>query len=178
MGFNYEKFEKELFAELERYAKSLLEQKEDIYIMSIDYWHQFTTTIGFRANTLSYLATQSNQQDEDYLYYKYCEEEWDWDIFGNLEDLSLNLQIQYKETEEKCGDDYDLYDEMKSAHTEQIIKICKQVLKEFKQTEIYKSFPNLFLTVYVREYFSDEAIMNNFAELNGETAAEEYAKWL
>lgn len=176
MNFNYEKFEKELLVAVEEYAKSHLEEKEDLYIMSIDYWPEFTTSIALRANTYSYLSEQSEPSEEDYTYYKYCEEEWDWDIFEDLEELSKDLQKQYTELEEKYSDEE--YDEISTDHTTKIIEVCKNVLKAFKETDTYKAYPKLFLNVYVREYFDEEESIQMFGELNGEDSKEEYAEWI
>ena len=98
MSFDYEKFEKDLLAAVEEYAKSQLDHKDDMYIMSIEYFPDFTTFVVIRANTYSYLEEQVEADDEDYTYYKYCEEEWD--LYEDLEELSNVLQKEYSEMEE------------------------------------------------------------------------------
>lgn len=172
MSFDYKKFEKELLEKVEGYAKDHLEDKDDLYILSVDYFPEFTTSIAIRANTFSYLSEQSDPSDEDYTYYKYCEEEWDWDIFEDLDELSEDLQKYYSELED--AEDEDAGEE----HTTKIIEVCKNVLKAFKETDTYKVFPKLYLNVYVREYFDEEEAIEIFGELNGEDSKEEYADWL
>ena len=98
MSFDYEKFEKDLMVAVEEYAKSQLDHKDDMYIMSIEYFPDFTTFVVIRANTYSYLEEQVEADDEDYTYYKYCEEEWD--LYEDLEELSNVLQKEYSEMEE------------------------------------------------------------------------------
>lgn len=170
--FDYEKFKENLLVAVEEYAKSQLVNKDDLYIMSIEYFPEFTTFVVIRANTYSYLEEQV-EDEEDYTYYKYCEEEWD--LYEDLEELSSVLQAQYKEMEENCGEEfYKLQEE----HATKIIEICKTVMKRFKETDTYKKFPKLYLNVYVREYFSDEETVQMFCELNGEDNIEEYSDWL
>lgn len=98
MSFNYDKFEKDLLVAVETYAKSQLDNKDDVYIMSIEYFPDYTTFVAIRANTYSYLEEQVEEDDEDYTYYKYCEEEWD--LYEDLEELSNVLQKEYSEMEE------------------------------------------------------------------------------
>lgn len=174
MSFNYDKFEKDLLVAVETYAKSQLDNKDDFYIMSIEYFPDYTTFVGIRANTYSYLEEQVEEDDEDYTYYKYCEEEWDVD--EDLEALSNDLQADYEEIREK--NDYDKFEELQEEHAEKIIDVCKNVMKKFKETDTYKAFPKLYLNVYVRDYFSEEETVQIFAELNGEDTIEEYSDWL
>ena len=174
MNFDYKEFEKNLLAAVEEYANAQLVNKDDLYIMSVEYFPEFTTSVSIRANTYSYLKEQV-EDEEDYTYYKYCEEEWDWDLFEDLEELSRVLQVQYNEMEEKYGDEF--Y-ELQEEHATKIIEVCKTVMKRFKETDTYKKFPKLYLNVYVREYFTEEESIQIFGELNGEDAIEEYSDWL
>ena len=102
MNFDYKEFEKNLLVAVEEYAKAQVVNKDDLYIMSVEYFPEFTTSVSIRANTYSYLKEQV-EDEEDYTYYKYCEEEWDWDLYEDLEELSGVLQAQYNEMEEKYG---------------------------------------------------------------------------
>ena len=174
MSFDYEKIEKDLLVAIEEYAKSQVDNKDDMYIMSIEYFPDFTTFIAIRANTYSYLEEQAEEDDEDYTYYKYCEEEWD--LCEDLEEISGVLQAKYNEMEEKYNDEE--FDELQTEHATKIIDVCKNVMKKFKETDIYKEFAKLYLNVYVREYFNEEEIIQIFGELNGEDSIKEYSDWL
>ena len=174
MSFDYEKFEKDLMVAVEEYAKSQLDHKDDMYIMSIEYFPDFTTFVVIRANTYSYLEEQVEADDEDYTYYKYCEEEWD--LYEDLEELSNVLQKEYSEMEEKYDDEE--FDKLQTEHATKIIDICKSVMKKFKETDTYKEFPKLYLNAYVREYFDEEETIQIFEELNGNDGIEEYSDWL
>lgn len=170
--FDYEGFEAHLLEMVEAYAKSQLDKKEDLYIMSLEYFPEYTTFVAIRANTHSYLEEQV-EDEEDYSYYKFCEEEWD--LYGDLKEASYALQARYNQMEEMYGDAFEKYQE---EHATKIIEICKTVMKRFKETDIYKKFPELYLNVYVREYFSDEECIRTFCDLNGEDKREEYSDWL
>lgn len=173
MNFGYDLFENILNEELEKCLKSHLSEKDDMYILSVEYWPEFTTFVTLRANTYSYLETQTDPSDDevDYLYYKFCEEEWDG--YENMEELDKMLQEHYNRLEEEDADE-----EICEEHTDKIIDICKAALKKVKDTDVYKEYPELYLNFYIREYFSEDECIETFKELNGETAAIEYAKWL
>lgn len=173
MSFGYEKFEKDLLAAVENFAESQLDKKEDVYIMSIEYFPDFTTFIAIRANTYSYLKEQAREGDENYTYYKYCEEEWD--LYQFLEEISSVLQDEYNKMEEKYGYEFD---ELQTEHAAKIIDSCRNVMKEFKKTDTCREFKKLYLNVYVREYFNKEEILQIFGELNGKDSIEEYADWV
>ena len=174
MSFDYEKFEKDLLVAVEEYAESQLDKIDDMYIMSIEYFPEFTTLVAIRANTYSDLQEKVEKADENYTYYKYCEEEWN--LYDGLKDMSGVLQKEYKEMEEKY--DADEFDELQSKHATKIIDVCKSVMKKFKETDIYKKFSGLYLNVYVREYFDKEECIEIFEELNGKDSIEEYSDWL
>lgn len=174
MSFNYEKFEKDLLAAVEEYTKSQLDIKDDMYIMSIEYFPEFTTFIAIRANTYSFLEEQAEETDEEYTYYKYCEEEWD--LYEDLKDISSVLQAEYNEMEEKY--DNKEFNELQDKHALKIIDVCKNVMKKFKETDTYKEFTKLYLNVYIREYFDNEETVKIFEELNDKDNIEEYSEWL
>lgn len=172
MNFDYEKFAEKLLVAVEEYAKTQLVNRDDLYIMSIEYFPDFTTFVVIRANTYSYLKEQV-EDEEDYTYYKYCEEEWD--LYESLEGISSDLQVHYNKMEEMYGEEF--YKEQEQ-HATKIIEICKTVMKRFKETDTYKKFPKLYLNVYVREYFTNEECIKIFCDLNGEDNIEEYSDWL
>lgn len=174
MNFDYKKFEKNLLVAVEEYAKSQLDNKDDMYIMSIEYFPEFTTFIAIRANTYSYLEEQVDEDDEEYTYYKYCEEEWD--LWEDIKDISSVLQVQYNEMEEKYDDEG--FEKVQKEHAKKIIDVCKNVMSKFKETDTYKEFKKLYLNVYIREYFNEEETIQLFGELNGKDSIEEYSKWL
>lgn len=174
MNFDYKKLENDLLVAVEEYAKSQFDKKNDMYIMSIEYYPDFTTFIVIRANTYSYLEKQVEKDDEDYTYYKYCEEEWD--LYHDLEEISNLLQDEYNEMEEKFGDEE--FEKLQKEHAEKIFDVCKNVLKRFKETETYTQFNKLYLNVYIREYFDEEEILQTFEEINGKDGIEEYSDWL
>ncbi len=174
MSFDYGKFENGLVLAVENFAKEQLANKNDFYIMSIEYYPDFTTFVVIRGNTYSYLKKQVEADDEDYMYYKFCEEEWD--LYNDLPELSNDLQVEYANMEELYGDDE--FDDLQEEHAAKIIDVCKNAMKRFKETSTFKEFPKLYLNVYVREYFSSEEDIEIFRELNGDENIEEYSSWL
>lgn len=173
-GFDYERFEMGLLAVVEEYAKLQLLKKDDFYIMSIEYFPEFTTFVAIRANTYSHLKEKAGESEKDYTYYKFCEEEWE--LCECLEEISKDLQAEYEEMEAKYDDEK--FAELQTEHVVQIIAACKSVMNKFKETDTYKSFSKLYLNVYIREYFTKEETIQMFCELNGEDTMEEYSDWL
>ena len=171
--FDYGKFEKYLLEEIEECAKSLLTRKDNIYIISLEYFPEFTTFVAARANTYSNLKERADETSQYFTYYKYCEEEWD--IYEDLKEASGMLQATYKEMEAKYGD---AFEDHQRQHAAKILDICNVVMKRFKETAIYSEFPTLYLNVYVRERFTKETHVQIFAELNGSDSVVEYADWL
>lgn len=174
MSFDYEKFEKKLLLAVEEYAKLKLYNKDNLYIMSIEYFPDFTTFVAIRANTYSYLKEMVGENEKYYTYYKYCEEEWE--LCECLEEVSKDLQAEYKEMVEKYDDEQ--FDELQAEHVAKIFAACKIVMKKFKETETYKKLSKPYLNVYIRERFTKEESIQIFSELNGEDNIEEYSDWL
>lgn len=174
MSFDYGKFENGLVLAVEDFAKKQLANKNDIYIMSIEYYPDYTTFVVIRGNTYSHLNEKVKADDEDYMYYKYCEEEWG--IYNDLPKLSKVLEVEYDNMEERYDDDE--FDDLQDEHATKIIDVCKNAMKRFKETATFKEYPKLYLNVYVREYFSSEEDIEKFRELNGDENIEEYSSWL
>ncbi len=173
-GFDYKRFEKKLLIEVEEYVKTKLENEEGVYIISIEYFPEFTTFVAIRANTYSYLKEKAGENEKDYTYYKYCDEEWTLGEF--LEEVSKDLKADYKELEEKYDDEQ--FEELQAEHAKKIFTSCKAVMKKFKETDTYKKLSKPYLNVYVRERLTKEERVQVFCELNGEDNREEFSEWL
>lgn len=174
--FNYDKFASVLNTELEEFVKVLAVNQTDVYIISLNYCPDFMTTIGAVANSYTYLNEITSLDDNNYFYYKYCEEEWE--KVKGFDSLSADLQRYYSELEQKYSSDYEKYEELYKEHSEKIIQMCKSVLKNFQETTTYKIFPDLLLNVYVREYFDNEECIRIFEEVNARKETAEYAKYI
>lgn len=129
MGFNYAKFEEDLFQEVMKHMETLLD-------------------------------------------YKYNEQEWG--IVERFDGLSKELEKEYEricaENEDDC--------EARKAHNDKIFACCKNVMKQFKQTALYKEFDSLSLNATIWEYLSDEEMLQTYEEINGKENAAEYRKSL
>lgn len=168
--FDYLKFEEDLKKAVEETMRNKLDRKDDVYIMSIQYFPDITTFVRLICNTYSYLNKQADVSNEnDYIYYKYCEEEWEiWDEFAELskrlEDYSEEVDCKFKLME---GDDIDeQYEKEYRTHVGKMIEIGKRVAKWFRTTETFKQYPNLLVNFYMREYFRPQEDVEMFKELN------------
>lgn len=173
-SFDYDRFEKNLLAAIEEYVKFKVDNKDELYIMSIEYFPQFTTFVAIRANTYSYLKEKVGENKKYQAYYKYCEEEWE--LCECLEEISGDLQTEYKAMKAKYDDEQ--FEELQAAHALKIFAACKSAMKKFKETDTYKELSNPYLNVYIRERLTKEEIIRVFCELNGEDDKEEYEGWL
>ena len=173
--FPYESFENDLYDEV---CKTLKEHgdNKDIYAVSISYWPDFTTLIGIVLNTNSNLKSKPAKDEAYYMYYKYCEEEWDID--KKFDDLSRELVDYYNALKKWVSEDDEKWEEIYDEHVKKIIEICKRVLLKVKTSQEYALYPSLNLNVYVREFFSEEEEVEIFKALNDEAAVQEYEKFL
>lgn len=185
LTFDYLNFENDLFKAVENFMKQYISRKDDVYAFSIHYFPDLTTLIGIAGNTYSHLNSNTNSHPSDkwYFYYKYCEEEWELGTW--FDDVSIPLQNYYnaidKYSQSESVELYELFEKQYKEHVEKIIEICKQALKKIKATDTYKSYPRLYLNVYVREKFSTEELLTNYEELNadlGDTIRTEFTHFL
>ncbi|WP_051192156.1 ankyrin repeat domain-containing protein [Butyrivibrio sp. VCB2001] len=173
--FPYDSFEKDLYDEVCKCLRNHGDNK-DIYAVSISYWPEFTTFIGVALNTNSNLKSMPSKDESEYMYYKYCEEEWA--IGEEFKGLSKELVDYYNALKQWTSDDDDLWEKTYDDHVKGIIEICKRVLLKVKQSPEYALYPSLNLNVYVREFFSEEEEIAIFKELNTEQAVHEYERFL
>lgn len=176
LSFDYEQFEEDLFTTFEEFMKGYLDRKEDMYIFSVNYFPDFTTTIGVNANSYSYLNEQTESDPDLYADYKFCEEEWE--VGEWFESLSEQLQVYFDQLEEEYEDEEDTHDELYEEHRDRIIDICKNVMKRIKETDTFKEYPQMLLNVYVREFFGDEEMIAIFEEINGDVVPDDYMKFM
>lgn len=174
--FDYEKFEKDLVAVMEKKLREWAEENDDIYILSLDL-SRGMESVGVYANTEEYLEEQSEEEPDDFWYYKYCEEEWE--LCEVLDGISDEMCAFVNENREQFSgkDDagFSVYTESFDAHCEQMIDSCKKALEHFRE-ETKKEFPKLLLAFNIREYLDEEERIEIFSLVNSKKAAKEYAK--
>lgn len=169
--FDYEKFENDIVAQMTNILSEWTED-DDIYILALDCTREMDS-IGAIANTEMNLSEQADNEDEEYWYYKYCEEEWD--LFDAFEKVS-SYMYQYVEdnserfTEPKTFKYTKAFDE----HCDKIIERCIMALVRLRDS-IKETYPNLLLTLNVREYLDGDERVEIFEQINGKAAAEEYS---
>lgn len=175
--FDYKKFEDSLVLQMENTLARLLKEHDDIYIFSLSLSND-VNSVWVIANTLHNLeeTTSADNEDydnEDYYYYKYCEEEWDlWetDDFNGISDELAGYDV-YKENGGKTSENEDVF----CNHRDKAIESCRNALIRFN-TYKNKNCPGLLLTFYVREYLDGEECIELFEKLNSREAAAEYSE--
>lgn len=168
--FDYKKFEDSLVLQMENTLAKLLKEYDDIYIFSLSLSND-VNSVWVIANTLHNLEETTNPGNEDYdeeeyYYYKYCEEEWDlWetDDFDSISD-ELGSYNGYEEEEDGF-----------CTHRDRAIESCRNALVHFN-TYKNKACPGLLLTFYVREYLDGEECIELFEKLNSKEALAEYSE--
>ena len=174
--FDYVKFENNIVEQAGDMIKQWMEEHKDIYIVSLDCAREMDS-IGIIANTRQYLEEQVEEEQEDYFYYKYCEEEWD--LFHTFDDISSYMKQYDEEMDaefaEKKNGEYSEYTDKFDEHCDKMIESCKKALCRVKES-IQSIYPDLLLTFYIREYFDEEERGEIFEEINGEEAAKEYVE--
>lgn len=174
--FDYKKFENDIVIAMENTLRKWTNEYDDIYILSLDCSRDMTS-IGIMANTITYLREQSGTDEEDYWYYKYCEEEWKLcDVGGFVEEISSYMNQYAQENEERFTNPKTFeYLEAFDEHCDKIIESCEKALKCFKQS-INENFPHLCLAFNIREYLDSEERIEIFKLVNSKDASEEYAE--
>ncbi len=165
--FDYKKFEDRLVLQMENTLAKLLKEHDDIYIFSLSLSSD-ADSVWVIANTIHNLEEISDPGEEEYYYYKYCEEEWDlWetDDFDSISDELGNYDVYEDEDEEDAF----------CAHRDRAIDSCRNALIRFN-TYKNKACPGLLQTFYVREYLDGEECIELFAKLNSKEALAEYSE--
>lgn len=175
--FDYEKFQKDVVAAMEKKLREWSEENDDIYILSLDLARGMES-VGVYANTEAYLEEQTEEEDEEeFWYYKYCEEEWE--LCDVLDDISAYMRDYVNENSGQFsgedGEGVPVYTESFDTHCEQMIESCKKVLERFREAT-KKEFPKLLLAFNIREYLDEEERTEIFSLVNSKKAAKEYAK--
>lgn len=169
--FDYKKFEDSLVLQMENTLDKLLKEHDDIYIFSLSLSNDVNSAWVI-ANTLHNLEETSDPDDEDYYYYKYCEEEWDlWetDNFDAISDELAGYDVYAGEGE--TSEDENVF----VKHRDRAIESCRNALLRFN-TFKNRNCPGLLLTFYVREFLDGEECIELFEKLNSKEATEEYSE--
>lgn len=175
--FDYEKFQKDVVAAMEKKLREWSEDNDDIYILSLDLARGMES-VGVYANTEDHLEEQMEEEDEEeFCYYKYCEEEWE--LCEVLDEISAYMRDYVNENSSSFSKENDeglsIYTENFDAHCEQMIDTCKKALESFREAT-KKEYPKLLLAFNIREYLDEEERMEIFSLVNSKKAAKEYAK--
>lgn len=171
--FDYERFETDLVQQMTTVFHDWSEEYDDLYIFSLD-CSRGMDSVGVIANTMTNLEEQTEEDSEEYWYYKYCEEEWD--LFHTFASVSAKLR-EYADdnsdrfTNPETGEYSDRFHE----HCDTIIAHCRRALIRFRQV-IDKNKPDLLLTFHIREYLERDESIEIFQALNSENASKEYAE--
>lgn len=169
--FDYEKFENDIVLRMTSVLADWTEDIDDIYILSLDCSREMDS-IGIIANTMENLETQVEFNNDEYWYYKYCEDEWE--LFDSFENISSNM-YQYLEDNSISFIEADTYKytEAFDGHCDKIIESCKRALVRFRAS-VNDTYPDLLLALNVREYLDEDERVDIFKEINNKEASEEY----
>ena len=174
--FDYKQFEDELVTQMESTLEQLLEEYNDIYIFSLDIANDMGSA-GIIANTYSFLEEQASPGDEDYYYFKYCEEEWDIWESGNFNKIKDNMSSYLENNHKKFSKNSDgtyIYTELFYEHSSKIIESCINALIRFKTS----ACNGLLLTLNIREFLDEDERIEIFKKLNSKEAAAEYSEYI
>lgn len=174
--FDYNKFETDIVTAMKDTLNKWAGEYDDIYILSLDCARDMTS-IGFMANTEQHLNEESDADDEDYWYYKYCEEEWElFEADGMASEISSYMNQYIEENDARfTNPETFAFTEDFDEHCDKIIKICEKAIQRLRQS-VSQDFPELLLAFNIREYLDAEERAKFFATVNSKEAAQEYAE--
>lgn len=168
LAFDLEEWQEGLKLGLSTALKELLEEYDDVYAISLvltaDLW-----AIGVQANTKNFLLEQTgSQKNEDYLYYKYAEEEWGIEEAAaeTFEDLTQMLQECLSEYSDVFTDENYDYSEAFEEFRDQILGSSLGVLREFVTEGEGSRHPEISWNFYVKELFEAEDMLELYRMLN------------
>lgn len=158
--------EDQLGAAVEAFTKSLLDGKEEVYIVALAKHDEAITIHG---------NTYANVQDfiEENGYFMLMNSIYatiDWELFEELKDIGNTIQNYYNAI--KCELNSDLAGEITWNLDKKVFVACKNAMRRFKETDTYRAFPKLFLFANPGEL--DANCDDIFIELNGENSLVEY----
>ncbi len=173
--FNYEKFENDIVQSMQIILERWIKENNDLYIFSLDCVGQMDS-IGAIANTFHYLKEQTEQDSEDYLYYKYCEEEWD--LFHTFEDISVDMCKELEDNSDIfINSETHKYSDVFEEHRCKIIECCGNALIRFRKI-LNLNHPHILLTLNIREYLDGEDRMEIFDKINNQNMVKEYFEYM
>ncbi|MDO4294928.1 MAG: DUF4303 domain-containing protein [bacterium] len=181
LAFDLEEWQEGLKLGLSCALQELLEEHDEVYAISLvltaDLW-----AVGVQANTKNFLLEQAGSvQNEDYLYYKYAEEEWGIDEAAAeiFEDLTQMLQECLSENSDLFTDENYDYSEAFQEFRDQILASSLRVFREFVTEGEGSRHPEISWNFYVRELFEAADMLELYRMLNqDETRRKEFASIL
>lgn len=173
--FDYEKFEDDVVRQMTDVFHRWMEENDDLYIFSLDCARGMDSVAAI-ANTNVNLEEQADEEDEDFWYYKYCEEEWDLFETNAFEAVSAEMS-KYIEDNDSIFTNPETYEytEQFDEHCDKIIEHCKNALIRFRQA-MDKDYSDILLTFNIGEYLDSEERIEIFQAINSESASKEYAE--
>lgn len=171
--FDYEKFENDVFQQMEAVLDKWTRENDDLYIFSLD-CARGMESIGVTANTTHYLEEQAEPGSEDYWYYKFCEEEWE--LFYAFEVVSADMN-KYLDENDGIFSDPETYEysEAFDEHCEKVIKSCQNALIRLRKF-INQNHSDILLAFNIREYLDGEQRIDIFKKVNSGNAVKEYSE--
>ena len=176
LGGTFAKLENLLFREITSFAKSLLSEKEDVYILGLNpdsYLNQKDSySFEISADTLTNLRL-TLEEEESFLN---AEEYMGITTFFIKKEQIITITEEVKKLCKKIDTDFDRYvsQDILWEIDNKMFSISKCALDRFREAEIYYEFNNLLFAVELGEDYSEAEAYSLSEELNGETGAQRY----
>ena len=173
------KFKKNIILGIKKSFESIKEDNDHIYCYSLVVSSELSC-IGAAANTIDYLNENIDEEDE-IMYYKFCEQEWEFYNETNeyLDSAKEQINKFIKENESLISNkDTCYYSEFFEEFREKIFDTCVRALYEVKDSSFFDSFSEDggFINFMIPEYLGQEESVEIFKKLNKDNVVKEYTE--
>ena len=152
--------EDKLLSAVEEYARSRLDDKDDLFVISLQPTPYMAIVANSRTNLREVMTEEGHFYSSDYMY-----SILDWEPDVELDNCIHIVESIYHTAEYKH--EKEVVEELLWAFEQRTLEACKNVMKKFKETDTYKAFPELYLFVDLGDYFSQSKADALFEEING-----------
>lgn len=173
--FDYDRLQCDLVQQMKAALDRWNRETDGLYIFSLDYSNKMDS-IGVVANSHKHLEGHALPQEEDYWYYKYCEEEWA--LVETFEEVSQKLQTYVQVNDQLFVDR--ISQEYTTAFYQHRDKMLNCGVRALTQLRCWMEqvCPAVLLTLNVRDYFDAQDRVAIFAQINSSDAVKEYTEHL
>lgn len=176
MQFDFDELKKTLILGIKESFGYILNENNKVYSYSLTVSSDLSS-IGASANTIEFW-NDSIEEDDERMYYKFCEQ--DWLIYNETNEHFQCAKNQIDEFLEKNKDklvnNSFYYTDFFEEYRESVFNMCQEALYELKKSGFFDGFlyKGGFINFMIPEYLSQDSSIEIFTKLNIGDIIQEY----